>query len=541
MSRKIIVALIAMACVFSLTGCINRKVKNPMAGINSKQPDKGLFDNAMKSMKHGQYQEARTLLQTLINTYPDSEYIARAKLSVGDAWYQEGGSAAWAQAEVEYKDFQVFYPNMPEAAEAQLKVATIHYRQMEKPDRDFVQAQHASDEYKTLIQQYPDSPLVPEAKQRLREVQEILADRQYRIANFYFLRENIAAAQARLQSLVDSYPLYSGIDQALFDLGATYEREANAIRRQPKFPEALKETMAAEYQKHAIEAYKRIVTRYPAMHRAADARKRLQALNEPVPTPTAEALAENKAEEQSRRSLSRFDKLKSNFQKHPVVARAPGVGEPNMSDEEMISAPALVQDMNKRISAATVANGGVSLTTVGSGTGKPPENQPPPGSADTTQPPAGSSTDATGTGTGNTAPPAAPAGSGANGNNAPTDGSGPALLPVQPAGASPAGTNGTGNNAAPEASPASANGNTNSAPSASPTGSNGNTTSAPGEGAPPTPAPAQVNQIPKDSSANSQTTQNGTAQNTQQNSTDSQQDSSSKKKKKKGLRKIIPF
>jgi outer membrane protein assembly factor BamD len=489
MSRKII-ALIALASVLALAGCINHKVKNPMAGIDSKQPDKGLFDNAIKAMRHGQNQEARTLLQTLLNTYPDSEYIARAKLAIGDSWYAEGGTTAWAQAVVEYKDFQVFYPNMPEAAEAQLKVATIHYRQMEKPDRDFVQAQRAADEYKALIQQYPDSSLVPEAKQRLREVQEVLADRQYRIANFYYLRDNIAAAQARLQSLIDSYPLYSGIDQALFDLGTSYEREAANIRRQPRFPASLKETMAAEYQKHAIEAYKRIITRYPAMHRAGDARKRLQALNEPVPTPTAEAIAESKAEEQSRHSLSRTQKVMANFRKHPTVARAPGVGEPNMNEEEQTSAPALVQDLTKRVAAAAVADNGLSLTTVGSGTGTPGANQPPPGTTGA-QPAAGS-----------------PAGTN---------------------GASP-GANGTGSSASP--SPAAPGAGERSSVS---------TTPSTGDGAPPTPAPGQTNEIPK-ATSDTQAAQNGTAQSSQQqSSSDTKQDSSSKKKTKKGLRKLIPF
>ena len=60
----------------------------------------------------------------------------------------------------------------------------------------------AAEEYKSLIQQYPDSPLVPQAKQKLREVQEVLAERQYRIAHFYFLRDNLAASQARLESLI---------------------------------------------------------------------------------------------------------------------------------------------------------------------------------------------------------------------------------------------------------------------------------------------------------------------------------------------------
>jgi len=83
-------------------------------------------------------------------------------------------------------------------------------------------------EYKSLIQQYKESSLLPEAKQRMREVQEILAERQYRIANFYYRRNNVAAAQARLQSLIESYPLYSGIDSALYQLGSLYEKEAAA-------------------------------------------------------------------------------------------------------------------------------------------------------------------------------------------------------------------------------------------------------------------------------------------------------------------------
>src|SRR5258708_33580847 len=120
---------------------------------------------------------------------------------------------------------------------------------MEKPDRDYAQASLAAEEYKILIQQYPNSSLVPEAKQRLREVQEDLAERQYRIAHFYYLRDNLAASQARLQSLIDSYPLYSNIDQALFELGGLYEKEATAMHRQ-NIPSAIKEEMMGDFHNH---------------------------------------------------------------------------------------------------------------------------------------------------------------------------------------------------------------------------------------------------------------------------------------------------
>ena len=93
MSRCIPVVLLAGVFMVAV-GCTNKKVSNPIANVDSKQPDKVLFDRAMDAMKHNRFDVARLSLQTLINTYPDSEYIARAKLAVADSWYAEGGSAS---------------------------------------------------------------------------------------------------------------------------------------------------------------------------------------------------------------------------------------------------------------------------------------------------------------------------------------------------------------------------------------------------------------------------------------------------------------
>src|SRR5579864_8937209 len=187
MSRRISVLILLGAMLFC-AACTNNKVNNPLANVGSKQPDKVLFDRAMDAMKHNRFDVARMTLQTLINTYPDSEFIARAKLAVADSWYAEGGTTAMQQAEIEYKDFRTFFPNMPEAAEAQLKVANIHYQEMEKADRDYTHAMRAEEEYRSLIMEYPDSKLLPQAKQRLREVQEVLAEREFGIGRFYYLR-----------------------------------------------------------------------------------------------------------------------------------------------------------------------------------------------------------------------------------------------------------------------------------------------------------------------------------------------------------------
>ena len=120
--RRFLFLLILAMMVAGFAGCARKKVQNPLANLDSKQPDKVLFDRAQNFMKKNRWDQARLLFQTLINTYPDSEFIARAKLGVADSWYAEGGSTALLQAENEYRDFETFFPNMVnEASEAQMK------------------------------------------------------------------------------------------------------------------------------------------------------------------------------------------------------------------------------------------------------------------------------------------------------------------------------------------------------------------------------------------------------------------------------------
>src|SRR5271163_1648223 len=319
MSRRFSM-IAALAILLALTvGCTNKKSVNPLANVGTKQPDKVLFDKAMDAMKHNRFDVARMTLQTLINTYPDSEFIARAKLAEGDSWYAEGGTASLAQAEQGYRDFETFFPNMPEAAEAQLKIANIQYQQMEKSDRDYTHAKRAEDEYRNLIMQYPDNPkLVAEGKKRLLEVQEVLADREFGIGRFYYYRMSYPASIARLRSLVEKYPLYSKADEALFLVGQNYEAQIAQVRLRPTCVafntppgcagETAKASMIGVLTKNASAAYSQIITRYPVMLREDD-KKRLAALHQPIPRPTKAAVAQNKAEEESRRESDTLDRL----------------------------------------------------------------------------------------------------------------------------------------------------------------------------------------------------------------------------------------
>jgi len=394
--------IVTLAILLALiAACTNKKSVNPLANVGSKQPDKVLFDKAMDAMKHNRFDVARLTLQTLINTYPDSEFIARAKLAVGDSWYAEGGTAALAQAEQEYSDFEIFFPNMPEAAEAQLKIANIHYQQMEKADRDFTHAKRAEDEYRKLILQYPDSKLVREAKLRLLEVQEVLAEREFGIGRFYYLRESYPASAARLKELLKQYPLYSRADEAAYILGEDYEGQIARLRATPKCDarglprgcmiekqkEAAMAKLIPEYTKEAADAYSNLITRYPLMDRADDARKRLVALNQPVPRPTKGEVNRNKAEIASRGESTTIQQLLGLVKKGPDVSKAATIGSPSLADSEPIApSQEVLRETREAFGQVDTGSGekAVGVTVLNNADasntgGDPPPPQPTPG------------------------------------------------------------------------------------------------------------------------------------------------------------------
>lgn len=248
-----------------------KKINKSTDASNSAQPDKLLYDRAIDDIKHGRQEIGRLAMQTLINTYPDSEYLAKAKLAIADSYYKEGGTANLTQAISAYKDFGVFFPFLPEAGYAQLQVAMAHYQQMEKPDRDRTHAIAAQDEFQMFLQKYPKDPLAPKAEQHLREVQEVIAEGDYRIANYYYIKGDNRAAAARLLTITQRYPLYSKSDTALWMLGNIFEHTE-------------RKDIAGAY-------YGSIVRNYPLSKLVPNAKDRLTAFKVPIPQPDPKAQA----------------------------------------------------------------------------------------------------------------------------------------------------------------------------------------------------------------------------------------------------------
>jgi outer membrane protein assembly factor BamD len=493
---------------------------NPLAGLDSKQPDKELYDKAMAALKKGHYDVCRLDLQTLLNTYPDSEFQMRAKLAIGDSWFKEGGSAAYSQAETEYKDFITFFPNVPEAAEAQMRVADIYYMQMEKPDRDYTNVQRAEQEYRQMINQFPDSPLIPRAQQRLRDVQEVLAQREYEIGTFYAAHENWAASIARLQTVSDTYPLFSHSDLTLIALGDDYAAQARAVQL-PTFhiPPAAKEKLVQIYQDEAAAAYAKVVTKYAMAPHVEDAKDRLIALGRPVPEPTKEELAESQAEEESRVPVKLTQRAVLLFSGRPSTVEAAHVGDATMKDPPPTYA---TQVTKQTVAAYNVAMGktpeapAAPSAAIENGTAPPRSDQPAPAPRLENVPESG--------GTGVGAEIVTPSSNGTGTEAAPPAANPPAAAPPAAVGSStPAGGSSAPVTAIPD------NGGLKAVGPA-------DATALPAVDKP-ADAPSQVNDVKAPATVTTGTTSAAA----DKSKYDASKESSSKHKKKKGLDKLNPF
>ncbi len=302
----VLIAGLTCSCVYKA-----KKYDNPITK-DTQQPDKVLFDAAINDLEHSRFEVARLTLNTLMNTYDQSEYMAKAKLALADSWFREGGSHGWAQAEAEYKDFQLFYPTMEESAEAQEKVCEIELKQMDKSDRDPTHALRADAECRALLTQYPNSKFAPKGQQIMREIQEVLADEEFRAGTFYYGKGVYYSAANRLQGLVDHYPLYSKSDRALWEAGDSYAK------------------LGPKFRNQSADAFTRLARDYPLSPLADQAKKRLKDLEKPIPDPDPVSLAHQKYELENHTKASVFSRFWGVFRSRPDVSMAAKSGQPAM-------------------------------------------------------------------------------------------------------------------------------------------------------------------------------------------------------------------
>ena len=313
--RNRVLWCLSVAAALSLFACgfKHAKYENPITK-DTQQPDKILYDKAIHDIEKGRYEVARLTLNTLMNTYDTSEYLAKAKLAIADSWFREGGIQGLTQAEAEYKDFILFYPTMEEAAESQKKLCDIHYKQMEKPDRDENQSLRAEQECKQVLTQFPNSKFAPAAEQQLRNIQEVLADGEMDAGAFYYNKGSWAAAANRMGGIADTYPLYSRVDEAIW-------KEADAYSH-----------MGPRFRGKSGDALASLVRNYPLSSYADQAKKKLKEMELEVPETDPAAVARMKFEQENRSKPGMIHRSTGWLRSGPETSAAAKSGTPQMNN-----------------------------------------------------------------------------------------------------------------------------------------------------------------------------------------------------------------
>lgn len=232
--------------------------------------DRVLFEEAAKEVRKGNYETGRLLFNTIITTYPDSTYLAMAKLAIADSFYLEGMTSGLIQAAAAYQDWLTFFPTHPLADDVMLKIAESDMRQMGLPSRQTTNARKAEQRLKVLLQQFPDTPLRSAVELRLREVQENLAMHNLEVARFYYKRNEhnnggLKGAQSRLREILEKYPDFSWMDEVLMRLGDLYVQE--------------------EEPDEAAKYYQQVVRDWPNSELAEKAKDQLTKIGAAIPDP----------------------------------------------------------------------------------------------------------------------------------------------------------------------------------------------------------------------------------------------------------------
>jgi outer membrane protein assembly factor BamD len=260
---KKFLSLTAIVLLAALAGaCATGGPKKPPTG--TPEPDKFLFERGTENLNKKRWIVAREYFRQLIDSYPQSPYRADAKLGTGDTYLGERSAEAFVLAANEFREFLSFYPTHPRADYAQFKLAMSHFYQMRAPMRDQTETREAIKELQAFITRFPTSPLIDEARPKLREAKDRVDDWDYGVAEHYFRIKWYPGVVGRLVPLIAADPEYTRRDAAYYILGESLVKVKRPAEALPYYERLVKEFEESEYLENAKKRIAELKAAVPA-------------------------------------------------------------------------------------------------------------------------------------------------------------------------------------------------------------------------------------------------------------------------------------
>jgi len=206
--------LVALTVVLSAVSCSSKAGKDEQLLEELSNLDKAtIYDRAETLYEKEKYTEARKLFAFVYDSFPNDPLGHKAALRVADTYAAKHDVTNLTEARLRYRDFANRYPNDPDRDYALLMVGHTFSARKLKPDRDLSPIHEALGAYRQLVNLYPNSEYAPEAEERMGGLEELLAEHEWLVSEFYFRNKRWVGSKWRLEYIVENYPDYSKIDQ----------------------------------------------------------------------------------------------------------------------------------------------------------------------------------------------------------------------------------------------------------------------------------------------------------------------------------------
>jgi outer membrane protein assembly factor BamD len=210
------IAAIVSLAVFALSGCGNRNDAIQEVGADQ------LYEQGAEHLRKGNYAGAIATFQNLELRYPFSPRTRQAQLDLIYAYYR---SDQRDQALDAAETFVRENPRLPEVAYCLYMIGVIHFdrapniiERLFKVDisrRPPKETQDSFDSFQMLIREYPDSPYVEDARQRMVYLRNRLATYENHVARYYLTRGAYVAAIDRAKYAIEHYPGAPQLEETL--------------------------------------------------------------------------------------------------------------------------------------------------------------------------------------------------------------------------------------------------------------------------------------------------------------------------------------
>lgn len=179
-----------------------------------------LWARARRAVRHGKWGDAvKHLDRVLLEFPPGDSRIPQAHLFLGEAQFAIGSHL---QAAREFRKVSDDTPNDPLAPEALLRAGDVYADLWRKPELDPSYGQTALATYQELLNRYPGGTAAKRAEERITDLQERFAVKEYRAALYYMRLKAYDSAILYLKDLVATYPRSSVAPDALIRLVQAY-------------------------------------------------------------------------------------------------------------------------------------------------------------------------------------------------------------------------------------------------------------------------------------------------------------------------------